>query len=154
MTDTFTNPGASNQARSAIFAQHGHLRARIAQTVDIATDVAATVRSIDVLREAAQDLYVALDEHMRFEEDLLSTALADVVGWGAALHKEVEEEHGRQRSSLASAIAALVPGQLTPHELAGSVLAQTTLLLADIEREERALMTAEVDALIADGAGG
>ena len=86
-------PGLSSEARSAILAQHDRLRALVAETSTLARLGAPAARSLGPLRAKARTLYVALDEHMRFEEGLLETALRDVIGRGAELHAELLRDH-------------------------------------------------------------
>jgi hypothetical protein len=140
-------------ARDAILAQHAQLRDRLARTLALVLEPESR-SGCDGLRQEARVLYTHLAAHMTFEEALLATALSDVVGCGALLHAELEEDHARQRGALASAIAALGPTELSPAPLAESLIRFAEDLLTDMEREECFLLAADVDAMAGDSLGG
>jgi hypothetical protein len=144
----------SGDARDAILSQHELLRALLAVTVESAGESAKSGRDFETLRGHAKRLYDTLAEHMSFEEQVLSAALRDVIGWGAVLQERIEEDHGRQRAALAIALSMLGPEGLSGAELIGNVRAFADSLLADMDEEERFLLQADVDAITTDSRGG
>lgn len=149
-----TRPGLSSEARSAILAQHDQLRRLVAAVSEAARFSATTSQSFDLLGARAQALYLALDEHMRFEESILETALRDVIGRGAELHAQLESDHRRQRAVLTTAIAELGRGDLSAEALVHSVRRFVDVLVRDMDAEEELLLNADVDALLVDGEAG
>ena len=149
MKRSIVEPGSSSAVRDAILSQHDRLRVLL---VNIGSQAAGATAAdeLELLRSETRRLYEVLDEHMAFEERTLPTALRDVIGWGAALQAQMEEEHARQRAMLAAA-AALEP---VGRELADGVRAFVDTLLADMEKEEQELLQADVDAMTVDGEGG
>ena len=147
-------PLSAGEARDAIFSQHEVLRGLANEVVDRAAGAAAAGGALDDLRVHAQRLYTALGEHMTFEEEALTAALRDVIGWGAVLQAEMRADHAHQRATLASAVSALHAGGRSGVDLAEGVRAFATMLLIDMEREERALLHADLDAIAQDVEGG
>jgi hypothetical protein len=141
---------SSSRFRDAILEEHEMLRALLARTLDVTGGAAA----LDELRANARRLFEQLGEHMSFEERMLPVALRDVIGWGEVLQARIAEDHGRQREELAAAVAALEAGALTLDELLGDLHAFAATLLRDMEREEGALLEADLDALAEDAQGG
>lgn len=154
MKDSSKRPGLSSEARNAILAQHDHLRRLVKDVSELASFSMTSDQVLEPLRTKAGALYAALDEHMRFEENLLEAALREVIGRGAELHAEVERDHQRQRAILTSAIAEIGRAELLREELVQSVRRFVDLLLRDMDAEEQVLLSAEVDALMVDGEGG
>ena len=62
-------PLSSGRFRDVILAEHDTLRRLIAQTVEVANSSVAG--ELDELRAAARQLYVTLEEHMSFEDQML-----------------------------------------------------------------------------------
>ncbi len=91
---------------------------------------------------------------MAFEEGVLPAALRDVIGWGAVIQQQMEEDHVRQREALALAISAIGPTGLSGAELVDNVQSFATTLLIDMESEERGLLNADLDAMAGDAKGG
>jgi iron-sulfur cluster repair protein YtfE (RIC family) len=149
-----TRSSLSSKARSAILAQHDQLRHLVAAVSEAARVTARTSQSFDLLRARAQALYLALDEHMRFEESILEAALRDVIGRGAELHAQLERDHQRQRAVLTTAIAELGRGDLSAEALVHSVRRFVDVLVRDMDAEEELLLSADVDALLVDGEAG
>lgn len=149
-----TRPGLSSEARNAILAQHDQLRRLVAETSEAASLRTTTNQSFDLLRSKAHALYLALDEHMRFEESVLEAALRDVIGRGAELHGQLEKDHQRQRAILAAAIAELGRSDLSGEDTIQSVRRFVDVLVRDMDAEEQVLLSAEIDALLVDGEAG
>jgi hypothetical protein len=91
---------------------------------------------------------------MAFEEEVLPAALRDVIGWGAVIQQQMEEDHERQRELLTLAIAAIGPIGLSEAEIVDNVRSFATTLLIDMESEERGLLNADLDAMAVDAKGG
>jgi iron-sulfur cluster repair protein YtfE (RIC family) len=149
-----TRPGLSSEARSALLAQHDQLRRLVAETSDAARFSATTNQSLDLLRASARSLYLALDEHMRFEESVLEVALRDIIGRGAELHAQIERDHQQQRAILSTAIAELGRRNLSGEEIVNIVRRFVDILVRDMDAEEEVLLDAEIDALLVDGEPG
>jgi hypothetical protein len=144
------DPMSSSGVRDAIVSRHEGLRVLVAETVELAR----TSSEPDALRAHARSLYHAFEEHLSFEERAFPEALHDVIGWGPVLQEQIEREHLKEREALASALSALEPDTLSFGELASSVRAFAAALLDDIEREEAALLNAELDYTANDAEGG
>ena len=154
ITEPTKRPGMSSAARDAILAQHEHVRSVAAGVSELAGLSATSAEAVEPLRTRTLALFTALEEHLRFEEDVLEVALRDVTGRGPELHAEIERDHQRQRAILALATRELRRPGLPSHELVGGVRRFVDLLLRDMEAEEEVLLSAEVDALMADGEAG
>jgi hypothetical protein len=147
-------PFSSSEARDAILSSCEVLRGLAAETIQVTERSAWTERDWEPLRAQAKDLCAAVAEHMEFEERILATALGDVIGWGPALRSQIEEDHQRQRATIALAMSALEPHGVASDRLVERVRTFADALLVDLESEERYLLTADVDALTADSRGG
>jgi len=151
---TASDPTSSNGLRNAILSRHDVLRERLAETVELAARSSVAETDAAVLRARARDLCRAFEDHLAFEEELFPQALRDVIGWGAVLQDQIGEDHLRQREEIAMALSALEPETLSMSELTTTVSAFAAALLRDIEREEEALMNADLDAIATDSEGG
>jgi hypothetical protein len=145
---------SSSDARDAIFSRHEQLRGLVNETLLCAEGASHSDREIEPLRAHARELYEAFEEHMEFEEDILATALRDVIGVGGVLQAQIEEEHERQRATLESAMSALEPERLSPARVVESVRIFADSLLLDLKSEERCLLYADLDAITTDSQGG
>ena len=154
MSTTTREPLSSSAARDAILSRHDELRCLVTETIHYAEDASKVEKDSQPLREHAKELYEAFEEHIDFEERFLATALRDVIGWGSVLQAQMEEERGKQRAILASAMSALEPEELSPDGLIKTVRAVADTLLDDLETEERCLLNADLDALASDSQGG
>jgi hypothetical protein len=154
MRTTPLEPVSSGEARAAILSSNEELRELAAETIHVADGATTSARGFEPLRAQAKDLCAAVAEHMDFEEQMLATALGDVIGWGASLRAQIEEDHERQRATVALAMAALEPDSLSTGRLIERIRAFADALLVDLESEERYLLTADLDALSIDSHGG
>lgn len=145
---------SSSEARAAILSRHEELRGLVDETIHDVDGVTHAERSCEPLRARARELYRAFETHMAFEEPLLEAALRDVIGWGSVLQAQLEQGHERQRATLASAISALEPEDLSRAHLVESVRAFADTLLLDLKSEERCLLHADLDAIATDSQGG
>jgi hypothetical protein len=154
MRMTPMEPLSCGDARDAILSSNVELRELAAETINVAEGARASARGFEPLRAQAKDLCAAVAEHMEFESRMLPTALGDVIGWGSALRAQIEEDHERQRATVALAMAALEPDSASIARVIERIRAFADELLVDLESEERYLMTAELDALSIDSQGG
>jgi len=154
MRMTPLEPISSDDARAAILSSNEELRGLAEETIHVAERATISTRGFEPLRAQAKDLCAAVAEHMDFEEQMLATALGDVIGWGAALRAQIEEDHHRQRVTVALAMAALEPDGPSTGRLIERIRAFADALLVDLESEERYLLTADIDALSIDSQGG
>jgi hypothetical protein len=155
MTTTTTHDTlSSSEARDAILSRHDLLRGLVTETIHYADDATKSNRDFEPLRAHARELYEAFQTQLDFEEQVLPTALRDIIGWGAVVQAEIEEGHERLRADLASAMSALEPESLSPVVLVESVRAFADTLLDDLKAEERYLLHADLDALAIDSQGG
>src|SRR6266700_920871 len=154
MAMTIREPMSSSDARDAIISGHELLRSLISETMLFADGAIRSDCELEPLRVHARELYQAFEAHMDFEERILPAALRDAIGVGAVLRAQIEEEHDRQRATLASALSALEPERLSPANVVESVRAFTDSLLSDLKTEESCLLRADIDAIAVDGQGG
>lgn len=145
-------PLSSSEARDAILSRHDELRGLITETIHH-TD-GAPKADLEPLRAYARELYEAFQAHMDFEERILAAALRDIIGWGAVVQAEIEEGHERQRATLASAMSALEPEDLSPTHVVASVRAFADTLLLDLKTEEGYLLKADLDSIATHSQGG
>jgi len=148
-------PMSSSDARAAILSSNEELRGLVQETIHVAEEATGLeVEYFEPLRMHAQDLFAAVTEHMEFEEQILPTALCDVIGWGAAVRAQMEEDHQRCRASLASTMLALEPDSQSAGRMVARLREVADELLIDLDSEERYLLTADLDALTNDSQGG
>jgi hypothetical protein len=153
MRTTIEEPLSSSDARAAILSRHEELRVLVLETMLFAEHATQAERNVEPLRTHARVLYEAFREHMDFEDEILATALGDVVGLGSVLRAQLEQGHEKQRATLVSALSALEP-EGPGDELVESVRSFVDAILLDLRSEERCLLTADLDALAADSHGG
>jgi hypothetical protein len=150
-------PGESSSSRGlrdTILSSHDTLRGLLVETVGRADPRAAARADLGALRAGALRLYHTVAAYLAFEEQALPPALRDVIGWGPVLQEQIEEDHRRQRQALAAAQTALEPDALSWSELADDLRAFAADLLRDLEREDEALLNAQLDAIATDSEGG
>jgi Hemerythrin HHE cation binding domain len=145
---------SSSEARDAILSSNEHLRGLVSETMRVADGAIRSDRRLEPMRTYAKDLYAAVAEHIELEEQILSTALGDVIGLGSALRAQIEKDHERQRAALASAMSALDPDDPSDARLVEYLRGFADKLLRDLDSEEKYLLTADVDALSIDSHGG
>ncbi|HET6146835.1 MAG TPA: hypothetical protein VFH68_04840 [Polyangia bacterium] len=154
MRTTIEDSLSSSDARDAILSRHDQLRGLVSETIHFAEGATRSDREFEPLRAQARELYEAFEEHMDFEEELLATALRDVIGVGDILQAQMQQGHAKQRATLASAISALEPGGLSRARVVESVRAFVDALLRELNSEERCLLHADLDAIATDSQGG
>jgi iron-sulfur cluster repair protein YtfE (RIC family) len=152
---------SSSEARDVILSQHERLRGRLAETIELADRVEPERKSSerepsdsDTLRAQARKLYAELAAHMEVEEQILPTALRDVVGWGAVLQAQMAEENQRQRATLAAARSALEQAGASAPRLSDHVRTFARAVLFHMETQERGLLQADLDAIATESQGG
>jgi hypothetical protein len=150
----WTDATSSGAFREAILARHDVLRGMVADTVHLADRRPRARRDVDRLRARARDLYLTLDANLAFEARAFPVALRDVIGWGDVLREQIQEVHARQHQALSSALSGLRPKKLTWVDIVRDVRAIAASVIQDLEREEAALLNADLDALTNDSGGG
>jgi hypothetical protein len=148
------DPLSSGGLRDAILSHHDALRSVLAETVGRTEPQAMAGTDLAMLRAGARRLYETVEAHLAFEERALPPALRDIIGWSSVLQERIEEDHRRLRDALATALSALEPDTLSWFELASDVRAFAAVLLRDLEREDEALLDAQLDAIANDSEGG
>ena len=88
----------SGEARAAILSCHDGLRGLAEQTLRLTGDATA---DDELLRDQARALCAAVRQHIEFEEGVMATALADVVGLEGELLVQLDADHQRQRANAA-----------------------------------------------------
>jgi S-formylglutathione hydrolase FrmB len=147
-------PMSSRVLRDAIFARHDALRGMVAENVGKADREATSEADVASLRAGARSFYRTVEDYLAFEDEALPPALRDVIGWGTVLLEQIEEDHRRQREALATVVSALEPGAHSWFEVASDLRAFAADLLRDLEREDEALLNAQLDDLATDAEGG
>jgi hypothetical protein len=145
---------SSGAFRDAILARHDVLRGLVADTVHLADRRPRARRDVDKLRARARELYLTLDANLSFEARAFPVALRDVIGWGAVLQEQIREVHARQHRALVAALSGLRPKTVSWSQLVEGVRAIAATVIHDLEREEAALLDADLDALANDSEGG
>lgn len=153
MNDPTKRPGMSSTARDAILAQHEHIRGLAGDVSELAGVSTSSSETCEPLRTKALALCATLEAHIRFEDSMLEAALRDAISRGPELHAEIERDHRRQRAILTAAMAEI--GRAGPSDdLVATVRRFVDLLLRDMDAEEQVLLSADVEALIADSEAG
>jgi hypothetical protein len=133
-------------ARIEILAQHEVLRgllrsatalAELALNRDRPGAAEALPRTLDETRDT-------LEQHLAFEEDLLWPLLCDDLPLGPLRARHLAEQHARQRDELTELAALARPGAAAPADLVDRLRRFCADFLADMNEEERALMTADL----------
>ncbi|HVU50488.1 MAG TPA: hemerythrin domain-containing protein [Polyangia bacterium] len=148
------DPSSSRVFRDAILSRHDALRGMALESVEWADRPMSSEADVARLRAGARTFYRTVEDYLAFEEEALPPALRDVIGWGPVLLEQIEEDHRRQREALANALLALEPESMSCFELANALRGFAAELLRDLEREDEALLNAQLDALANDSEGG
>jgi len=155
MSNSNAQEMSSSEVRDAILAQHEMIRTLLNKTIELADRESSSDGDIEELDWQVSTLYETLATHMDFEERALPAALRDVIGWGPVLQAQLEADHASQRATLALAIEALAEPSRGPRAaLISGIRSFASALLADMEREERGLLQADLDAIVTDTPGG
>jgi hypothetical protein len=147
-------PASSRVLRDAILTRHDALRGMAVESVDWAERLMTSEADVARLRAGARMFYRSVEDYLAFEDEALPPALRDVIGWGPVLLEQIEEDHRRQREALATALMALEPDAMPWFELASVLRGFAADLLRDLEREDEALLNAQLDAIASDSPGG
>ena len=148
------DPASSGVLRDAILSRHDALRGMAVESADWAERQATSAAEIARLRRGARAFYRTVEEYLAFEQEALPPALRDVIGWGQVLLEQIEEDHRRQREALATRLSAREPDSMSWFELASELRAFAADLLRDLDREDEALLNAQLDAIANDSEGG
>jgi hypothetical protein len=148
------DPASSRVLRDAILSRHEALRGMAAENVDWAERQVTSEADVARLRAGARIFYRTVEDYLEFEDEALPPALRDVIGWGTVLLEQIEQDHRRQREALAAALSARDLDAMPWYELASELRAFAADLLRDLEREDEALLNAQLDAIATDAEGG
>ena len=148
------DPASSRGLRDAILSRHDALRGLAVENADWAERPVTSELEVARLRAGARMFYRSVEDYLAFEDEALPPALRDVIGWGSVLLEQIEEDHRRQREALAAALSARELDTMPWHELAVELRAFAADLLRDLEREDEALLDAQLDDLASDSPGG
>jgi hypothetical protein len=131
-------------ARRGILWQHERIRElleRAHAVAEAALDGEASAP--DSVASAIGDLRSTMEVHLKFEETVLLPLLRDDLPVGPQRADQLEDEHKRQRGVLA-AIHQEAGAHPELPTLAAKLAFLTSWLLADMEEEERCLLTPDV----------
>jgi hypothetical protein len=144
-------------ARGIILGQHGRIRALLERARAVAeAALDGEPRSPDAVASAIGDIRTIMEVHLAFEEKALLPILRDDPPLGPTRADRLLDEHVRQRETLAKLHheASVAPeGPM----LAAKLAFLTSWLLADMNEEERSLLTPDVvrdDVVAVDQADG
>lgn len=146
MSENFATTGRpvrlpADTAREAVLGQHRLIRAAL-ETACGAADAAlgAEVFPVQAVATAVTALRAVMEAHLGFEEQVLLPILGDDLPLGPERAEHMLAEHREQRAALArlQSEAGLHPELPT---LAAKLAGLASTLLADMEEEERSLLT-------------
>jgi hypothetical protein len=134
-----------DERRKLLVAQHEQLRILIAALRSVAGSVLAadetdSLRLLDRLRRATEELQLHFYAHLTTEEAILEPILSRIDAWGPIRLDLLRAEHSHQRAVL----AALLKAEGAPYSIARRAAGLAEDLLADIAAEERDLLAAEL----------
>lgn len=134
----------ADSARRAILWQHRRIRTLLERAAAVAeAALAGTLASPDAVSSAVGDVRATLEIHLTFEEKVILPILRDDLPIGPQRAENLVDEHKRQRAMLAQIHAEAIAHPELP-ELAAKLAALTAWLRADMEDEERSLLTRDV----------
>jgi iron-sulfur cluster repair protein YtfE (RIC family) len=135
---------SADEARATILGQHQEIRILLRTVASVARLAAAGNRRIgETLGHYLQEIRDVLEAHLTMEEGLLLPILESDPPLGPERAQRLRQEHARQRAELA-ALATEGRRALAPAELAWQLDALVRELLADMDGEERSLLTPDV----------
>jgi hypothetical protein len=144
-------------AREAILAQHDRIRGLLARARAIAeAALDGSPPSPDAVASSIGDIRSIMEVHLAFEEKSLLPILRDDLPLGPTRADRLLDEHSRQRQTLATLHreACAFPDFVI---LAAKLAFLTEWLLADMNEEERSLLTPDVirdDVVVIDQSSG
>ncbi|MCS6911732.1 MAG: hemerythrin domain-containing protein [Myxococcales bacterium] len=134
-----------SQVRTQILAQHVGLRRRLAQLDELAAAVlAGQTELLMELRRQTVDLELTLLAHLAFEEKHLLPRLVGIDAWGGVRAAAMQADHARQRQVLSEAGDNATSAAQGPEALGKMVRALVADLLADMDREEKDLLSPDL----------
>jgi hypothetical protein len=127
-TDMTPPPSA---VRVQVLDQHRELRRLITRIVD----ATAPGRPREPLMGLLRDLRARLFQHLAFEEQTLTSALAEADAWGPQRVRDMLDEHARQRAEVEVIVQGIETWDAEGLNLAARTLAAD--LIHDMDAEER-----------------
>lgn len=143
------------QRRKILLEQHAHLRETIQAAQTAARNLLGARAVVGELQRAVVALSDELLIHLADEERLLEPILANIDAWGPGRAALLRAEHAHQRAVLAILTGPAVWPAATL--VAGRTLTLCDDLLADMEFEERELLSEKVlrdDFILLDASDG
>ena len=134
----------AGSARDAILGQHVRIRALLTRAHTVAeAALDGEPPAPDAVASSIGDIRTIMEVHLAFEEKSLLPILHDDLPLGPARAAHLQDEHRRQRETLAvlHREACAFPNFAL---LAAKLAFLTEWLLADMNEEERSLLTADV----------
>ena len=133
-----------SEARRRILDQHSRLREGLDALDGLAAKVlGGELRPRVELRSSARELIEGLEQHMHFEERVLTPVLRDADPWGPERLESFLAEHARQREVL-RALAHEVGESDDPVELALLARGFVAWLRDDMREEESAILNSDL----------
>jgi hypothetical protein len=134
-----------SEVRKTILDDHRWLREFLADVGELARRVSEGDRSLaGRLRERAEALRERFLGHLDLEEQHLAPALRDTPGWGRERAEALRREHAAQRQRFETLVADLRDARRSPRDIAVEVGLLVRALLADMEHEEKTLLSPAV----------
>ncbi|HVZ72895.1 MAG TPA: hemerythrin domain-containing protein [Polyangia bacterium] len=128
-------------ARRTILVQHERIRALLVHAREIAERALDQApQRPDAVASAIGDIHTTLETHLRFEEKVLVEIWKDDLPVGPIRATRLQEDHVRQRATLADLHAEARAHPEMPL-LAAKLAFLTSWLLEDMEEEERTILT-------------
>jgi hypothetical protein len=138
-------PGSADDARLAILEQHETIRSLLNAARTVAGLAAAgNARVADLLPTYLDRVRAALEQHLAFEDRLLIPILVSDPPLGPERARRLREEHGRQRAELCALARPATDGTDLRRVTAARLRALSEAFLADMDEEERLLLTPDV----------
>lgn len=143
--------------RDRVLAEHGQLRTTIGRVHRALAHASVEgSRGREALVERVRALLGELEAHLAQEDAILVPLLQGIDAWGPVRADRVRRDHTEQRERLRQFTVELADASLPMAELMSRVSSFLELLAADMEAEERDVVSEEVlhDDLIVDGVEG
>lgn len=141
-----------SHVRKRILEDHDAIRQRLSK-LEAATEALLDDKAaLNEVGELAWSLMYALSRHTELEDQILAPALRDIDAWGAVRADQLLAHHQTQRADIHE-VAKLFERRPATHDVVRVISALVQELRADMEHEERELLSADLlrDDLVAVG---
>lgn len=133
-----------SRIRQRILADHAAIRIMIDQIAAMLHGEGDGIRTATLLARRCSDLLLFLVEHMAREEQLVIPALKEADAWGDVRTAQLREHHKSQRSELLEVLEHIHQPAARVEEIEAALVALIEDLRADMEQEERGLLSPNV----------